>query len=69
MKVHDPEYLIDLISRLANHGEPMSQDEMGGCVWCAGSPPGQPYGWATNSRASHSDDCPYMEARTLLKDL
>lgn len=54
-----------LISRIAPE-DPVSQDEMGGCVWCGGSPDGEPYGYATDDPKDHEDDCPWVEARAVL---
>jgi hypothetical protein len=47
---------------------PMSQDEMGGCVWCAG-PFGKRSGeHAGPSPSDHAKDCPWLLARKLLKE-
>lgn len=46
--------------------EPMNQDEMGGCVWCGGTPPGERYGYATADPADHDPDCEWLAARRML---
>lgn len=57
------EAVRELIGRLAPE-TPMSQDEMGGCVWCGG--PGTNYAYATADPKDHEKDCPWVEARSLL---
>jgi hypothetical protein len=56
-----------LIERLASD-EPMNQDELGGCVWCGGHPPGEAYGYATADPSHHATDCPWLVARAALKE-
>lgn len=55
----------DLLERLAPE-EPINQDEMGGCVWCTGTPPGQQYGYAGADPSDHEVGCPWVQARALL---
>lgn len=57
----------ELLESLAPR-EPINQDEMGGCVWCGGTPPKHPYGYAERKLSHHSDDCPWIRARALLGD-
>lgn len=44
---------------------PINQDE-GGCVWCGGTPPGQPNGFAMADVKHHQADCPWLVARLFL---
>jgi hypothetical protein len=46
--------------------EPGNQDEMGGCVYCGGTPPGEAYGYAGSDPRDHDDDCPWIRGRRLL---
>lgn len=64
-KVNIPRKLLE---DLTNEGEPMNQDELGGCVWCGGTPPREQYGYARRKRRDHSEDCPWVIARELLGD-
>lgn len=48
--------------------DPISQDEMGGCVHCHGTPPGRPYGYADRYLSDHKLGCPWVKARRLLGD-
>lgn len=57
-----------LLEKLAP-AEPINQDEMGGCVFCAGTPPGNRYGSADRYLDNHDKDCPWVEARLLLGDV
>ena len=60
---------MGLIRELADPnmtGEPINQDEQGGCVWCGHGPPGQAYGYATSDSKDHHC-CPWIEAMALLK--
>lgn len=57
----------ELLEKLAPH-EPINQDEMGGCVWCGKSPPGDNYGYAQRDLTHHDADCPWVQARLLLGD-
>ena len=61
------ERMRNLLCRLAP-GDPINQDEQGGCVWCGGTPPGRAYGYSARYRSDHSVDCPWLEARELLND-
>jgi len=36
-----------------------NQDEQGGCVFCGGTPPGEPYGY-TESADDHESDCAWL---------
>lgn len=56
-----------LLAQLAPE-RPINGDEMGGCVWCAGTPPGEPYGYAGRDLAHHEAGCPWVKARRLLGD-
>lgn len=56
-----------LLKQLAPH-EPINQDEQGGCVFCAGTPPGQPYGQAGRFLSDHKPGCTWVKARRLLGD-
>lgn len=47
---------------------PINQDELGGCVFCGGIPPGQKYGSAGRDLADHHRGCPWVKARRLLGD-
>jgi hypothetical protein len=47
---------------------PMNQDEMGGCVFCGGTPPGKQYGYAGRDLADHERGCAWVKARRLLGD-
>lgn len=52
--------------------ESMSQDEQGGCVWCAGPSglrKGATYAWATNDPKDHYPDCAWLVARNYLGGL
>ena len=55
---------VALLERLAPE-DPMNQDEMGGCVWCAGNG-GKKYGDAGRDPEDHAADCPWVEARAML---
>lgn len=55
---------LELLERLAPE-DPMNQDEMGGCVWCAGDG-GKRYGDAGRDPADHNPDCPWVAARALM---
>ncbi len=58
----------DLVDDLSGE-EPMSQDEMGGCVWCGGTPPDKGhYAYATAEPDSHDPECPWLLARAALKE-
>ncbi len=57
--------LLDLLEQLAPE-EPMNQDEQGGCVWCGGTPPRQPYAGADPK--DHAADCPWVEARRIIEE-
>lgn len=57
----------ELLEKLAPH-DPINQDEMGGCVWCAGTPPGDEYGYAGRDITHHKPDCPWVKARLILGD-
>lgn len=57
----------ELLAQLAPE-QPMNQDEQGGCVWCAGTPPGEPHGYAGRDMADHEKDCPWVKARLMLGD-
>lgn len=46
--------------------EPINQDEMGGCVFCGGTPIGKPYGYATANPDDHDPECVWIEARAVL---
>jgi hypothetical protein len=46
--------------------EPMNQDEMGGCVWCGGTPPGEEHGYAGADPAHHEADCGWITARAAI---
>lgn len=60
--------LPDLIEALEamTPDEPINQDEMGGCVWCGGTPSRQPYGYATANPKHHDKDCAWIIARAVL---
>jgi len=55
------------ILKLVAPDQPMNQDEQGGCVWCAGTPIGNTYGYATDNPNNHTTDCPWILARQFLK--
>ena len=57
--------LLAVLEQLAP-AQPMNQDEMGGCVWCGGTPPGDRYGNAGSDQTHHDADCPWLKARALL---
>lgn len=59
---------VALLRELAPE-EPMNQDEQGGCVWCAGTPPRQTYGYATADPKDHLPGCPWIAARAFLARL
>lgn len=59
-----PRELLDALAP----AEAMNQDEMGGCVWCAGTPPRQSYGYAGRRLIDHAEDCPWVAARAALGD-
>ncbi len=64
-KAQEFRYLVDILSG----EEPTSQDEMGGCVWCGGSPPDKGhYAYATAEPDSHDPECPWLLARAALKE-
>ena len=62
-----------LLERLASE-EPINQDEQGGCVFCGGSP--RSLARVGNKRSIyasadpkyHYSNCPWVEARQLLKE-
>lgn len=56
---------VELLEKLAPES-PINQDELGGCVWCAGTPPGEQYGYAGADPADHEHDCAWVVARALL---
>ena len=56
-----------LLAKLAPK-KPINQDELGGCVWCGGHPPGSTYGYAGRDLADHKPGCPWVKARRLLGD-
>ena len=55
----------ELLDQLAP-AEPISQDELGGCVWCGMGPGPTGYEQATADPSSHTSDCPWLAARRLL---
>lgn len=57
----------ELLESLAPE-HPINQDEMGGCVFCAGTPPGHEYGYSGRFHTDHRPECPWVEARHLLGD-
>jgi hypothetical protein len=59
------EGLIKLLNVLAPES-PINQDQLGGCVWCAGTPPGRPYGYAGTDPSHHKPDCPWVRARAII---
>lgn len=61
------EELLDLVGELAGE-DPLNQDEMGGCVFCGGGPPGERYGYADRYLSDHDEDCPWVKARAALGD-
>jgi len=56
-----------LLEQLAGY-DPMNQDELGGCVFCCGTPPGSQYGYAGRYLSDHEKGCPWVKARRLLGD-
>lgn len=48
--------------------EPINQDEMGGCVWCGGTPPRNPYGYAGRFLSDHLAGCAWVKARKIVGD-
>lgn len=56
-----------LLAALAPYN-PMSQDELGGCNWCGGTPPGQNFSNAERFLEDHRTGCPWVKARRLLGD-
>lgn len=59
--------LRPLLDQIAPY-EPISQDEQGGCVWCAGKPPGTKYGNAGRFLTDHNYGCPWVDVRQMLGD-
>lgn len=56
-----------LLEALAPY-EPINQDECGGCVFCAGTPPGRKWDGAGRFLSDHEVGCPWIKARRLLGD-
>lgn len=56
-----------LLEKLAPYS-PMNQDEMGGCVFCGGMPPGERYGYSGRFLSDHEAGCPWVKARRALGD-
>ena len=56
-----------LLGQLAGP-ETINQDEMGGCVFCGGTPPGEPLGYAERFLSDHNPGCAWVKARRLLGD-
>lgn len=59
-----PKKLLDQLSGYY----PPNQDEMGGCVFCGGTPPGEVYGDAERFLTDHEKGCVWVKARRLLRD-
>ena len=57
-----------LLEKLAPYS-PMNQDEMGGCVFCGGMPPGERYGYSGRFLSDHEKGCPWVKARRTLGDV
>lgn len=58
----------ELLSELAPY-HPINHDEMGGCVWCGGTPPRSAYGYAGRYLSDHDKlTCPWLKARKILGD-
>ena len=64
---HDVDDLLVLIAELAPES-PISQDEQGGCVWCAKPVGTLGYGYAGKSPADHDPDCPWLKAQKVLEE-
>lgn len=56
-----------MLEKLAPYS-PMNQDEMGGCVFCGGMPPGERYGYSCRFLSDHKAGCPWVKARRALGD-
>lgn len=48
--------------------DPINNDELGGCIWCGNTPPGEAYGYIGRNPSHHDHDCPWVAARRLLGD-
>lgn len=57
-----------LLEKLAPY-TPLNQDEMGGCVFCGSSPPGERYGYSGRFLSDHEQGCPWVKARRALGDV
>lgn len=48
--------------------QPLNNDELGGCIHCGATPPGEQYGYADRYLSDHKAGCPWVKARRLLGD-
>jgi hypothetical protein len=57
----------NLLSSLAP-SEPINNDEIGGCIFCRGMPPGTEYGYSKRFLTDHTKACAWVKARKLMGD-
>lgn len=57
----------NLLAELAPY-DPINDDEMGGCIFCCATPPGEQYGYAGRYLEDHKARCPWVRARKRLGD-
>lgn len=59
-------HLLETTLRAVAPTQPMNQDEMGGCVWCGGTPPNSQYGYADADPDHHDPECAWLMAQQVL---
>lgn len=67
MRIKEKEDIIKLLNGLVGHV--LNQDELGGCVYCAGSGKEGSYGYCSEDFDCHTTDCPWVAGRKYLNQL